>query len=178
MFGRTLDHLSLLCIPILFIRDNENTCLWCQWKCNYCLVAKLCLTLCNPMDYSTPLSPRVFSNSCPPSQWCYITISFVTHFSFCLRSFPASGSFPKNSLFASGGQSIGKERAGQMDGTPELCKGLPSSIWWGLFRVYAWEKCQEKSHLRGLGWKWLGIMPVLTSWTERVLLQWEELYLD
>ena len=107
MFGRTLDHLSLLCIPILFIRDNENTCLWCQWKCNYCSVAKLCLTLCNPMDYSVPLSPRVFSNSCPLSQWCYISISFVTHFSFCLWSFPASGSFPKNWLFTPDVQSIG-----------------------------------------------------------------------
>ena len=28
-------------------------------------------------------------------------------FSFCPQSFPASGSFPKNGLFASGGQSIG-----------------------------------------------------------------------
>ena len=42
------------------------------------------------------------------SQWCYLTISsFVTLFSFCLQSFPASGSFPVNSPFASGGHSIG-----------------------------------------------------------------------
>ena len=53
------------------------------------------------------LSPRVCSNSCPLSQWCYLTISSsATLFSFCLQSFPASGSFPMSWLFASGGQSI------------------------------------------------------------------------
>ena len=108
MFGRTLDHLSLLCIPILFIRDNENTCLWCQWKCNYCSVAKLCLTLCNPMDYSVPLSPRVFSNSCPLNRWCHPTISSsVVPISSCPQSFQASGFFPMSCLFESGGQGTG-----------------------------------------------------------------------
>ena len=54
------------------------------------------------------LSPRVCSNSRPLSWWHYITISFsATAFSFCLQSFPASGSFPMSQLFASGGQSIG-----------------------------------------------------------------------
>ena len=53
------------------------------------------------------LSPWVCSNSCPLSQWCHPTISSsVTSFS-CPQSFPASGSFPKSWLFASGGQSIG-----------------------------------------------------------------------
>ena len=32
--------------------------------------------------------------------------SLVTLYSFCLQSFPASGSFPMSQLFASGGQSI------------------------------------------------------------------------
>ena len=37
------------------------------------------------------LSLRVCSNSCPFSQWCCLTISsFVSLFSFCLQSFPAS----------------------------------------------------------------------------------------
>ena len=54
------------------------------------------------------LSPRVWSNSCPLSQWCYLTISSsATLFSFSLQSFPASGSFPMSQLFTSGGQSIG-----------------------------------------------------------------------
>ena len=43
---------------------------------------------------STILSPRVFWDSCPLSQWCYLTISSsATPFSFCLQSFPALGSF-------------------------------------------------------------------------------------
>ena len=70
--------------------------------------------LCNPMDHSTPgpncpsPTPGVYSNSCPLSQWCHLTISSsVIHFSSCLLSFPASGSFQMSQLFASGGQSIG-----------------------------------------------------------------------
>ena len=40
--------------------------------------------------------------------WCYLTISSsVAPFSFCLQSFPASGSFPMSWLFTSGGPSIG-----------------------------------------------------------------------
>ena len=55
-----------------------------------------------------PLFPKVFYNSCPLSWWCYITISSsATPFSFCLPSFPASGSFPVSQLFTSGGQSTG-----------------------------------------------------------------------
>ena len=51
------------------------------------------------------LSPGVFSNLCPLSWWCYPTISSsVAPFSFCLQSFPASGSFPVSQLFASGSQ--------------------------------------------------------------------------
>ena len=42
-----------------------------------------------------PLSPGICSNSCPLSQWCYLTISSsATLFSFCLQSSPALGSFP------------------------------------------------------------------------------------
>ena len=51
---------------------------------------------------------RVHSNSRPLSQWCHPTISSsVIPFSYCLQSFPASGSFPVSHLFTSGGQSIG-----------------------------------------------------------------------
>ena len=54
------------------------------------------------------LSPRVCSNSCPLSQWCYLTISSsVIPFSSCLQSLPAPGSFQMSQFFASGGQSIG-----------------------------------------------------------------------
>ena len=54
------------------------------------------------------LSAVACSDSCPSSWWCHPTISSsVIPFSFCLQSFLASGSFPVNQLFTSGGQSIG-----------------------------------------------------------------------
>ena len=50
-------------------------------------------------------APRVYSNSCPLSQWCHPTISSsVVPFSSCLRSSPASGSFQMSQFFASGSQ--------------------------------------------------------------------------
>ena len=40
-------------------------------------------------------TPRAYSNSCPLSQWGHSTISSsIVPFSFCLQSFPVSGSFP------------------------------------------------------------------------------------
>ena len=54
------------------------------------------------------LSPRICSDSCPLSQWCYLTVSCsASPFFFCLQSFLASGSFPMSQLLASGGQSSG-----------------------------------------------------------------------
>ena len=77
-----------------------------------CSLTQLCLTL-RPhglqhtrLPYPSP-SPRFCSNSCPLSQWCHPTISSAVIPFSCLRSFPASGSFPVSQLFTSGGQSIG-----------------------------------------------------------------------
>ena len=78
-----------------------------------CSVAQLCPTLCNPINFRTPGFPvhhhlpefaqtqlhwlgDAIQPSCP-----------LSCLSFCLPSFPASGSFPVSQLFASGGQSIG-----------------------------------------------------------------------
>ena len=53
-------------------------------------------------------TPRVYSNSCPLSQWCHPAIlSSVVPFSSHLQSFSASGSFQMSQFFASGGQRIG-----------------------------------------------------------------------
>ena len=53
-------------------------------------------------------TPRVYSDSCPPSQWCHPALSSpVVPFSSRLRSSPASGSFQMSQLFTLGGQSIG-----------------------------------------------------------------------
>ena len=54
------------------------------------------------------LTPRVYLNSWPLSQWCHPPMSFtVVSFYYCPRSFPASGSFQMSQLFISGGQIIG-----------------------------------------------------------------------
>ena len=53
------------------------------------------------------LSPRVCSNSCLLSQWCYLTISSsAAPFFSSPQSYPASRSFPVSQLFTLGGQSI------------------------------------------------------------------------
>ena len=77
-------------------------------------VAKSCLTLCDPMDCSTPAFPvlhhfpEACSNSCPLSQWYHPTISSsLAPFSSRPQSLPASGSFSMSQLFAWGGQSTG-----------------------------------------------------------------------
>ena len=78
-----------------------------------CSVAKLYPSLCYPQWTAAPkaylsfLAPWVCSDSCPLSWWYYlINSSSATLFSFCLQSFPASGSFPMSWLLASRGQSI------------------------------------------------------------------------
>ena len=54
------------------------------------------------------LSSEICSNSCPLNRWCHSNISSsIASFSFCPQSFPASGAFPMNRLFTSGGQSVG-----------------------------------------------------------------------
>ena len=62
------------------------------------------------------LSPRICSQLCPLSQWYHPTISSsLTLFSSCPESFPASGSFPMNQLFTSGGQSFGVSASASMN---------------------------------------------------------------
>ena len=53
-------------------------------------------------------TPGACSNSSPSSWWCHPTISSsVVPLSFCLPSFPATGSFQMSQFFASHGQNIG-----------------------------------------------------------------------
>ena len=54
---------------------------------------------------SLPLG--VCANSCPLSQWRYLSILSSAALFFCLPSFPASGSFPMSRLFTSSGPSTG-----------------------------------------------------------------------
>ena len=80
-------------------------------------------------------TPRACSNSCPSSQWCHPTISSsVIPFSYCLQSFPASGSFLRSQFFLSGGQSIGASAS-----------ILPMNIQdWFLLGLTGWISLQSK----------------------------------
>ena len=76
-------------------------------------VTQSCPTLWDPMDCSTQGFPILHhppeflkltsTESVMPSNHLIV----CRHFSSCLQSFPASGSFPVSQLFTSGGQSIG-----------------------------------------------------------------------
>ena len=83
------------------------------------------LQLCDPMDCSMPGFPVLHY---PQSLLKFMSIDLVVlsnhlilchPFSFCLQSFPASGSFPVSRLFASGSQSFG---------TLALASVLPKNI--------------------------------------------------
>ena len=66
------------------------------------------------LPYPWP-APRVYSNKYPSSQICHPTISSsAVPFSFCLQSFPASGSFQMSRFFDSEGQSIGVSASASM----------------------------------------------------------------
>ena len=72
-------------------------------------VTQSSVTLCNPMDCRMPGFP--VHHQLPELAQTHVhrvghpaIASSAIPFSSCLQSFPASGSFPMNQLFASGGQ--------------------------------------------------------------------------
>ena len=92
--------------------------------CCCCSVAQPCLTLCDPMDCSTPGFPVLhhllelvqthIHGINDPIQLSH-PLSVVP-FSSCPQSFPASGSFPMSWLFLSGGQSVGASASSLEEG--------------------------------------------------------------
>ena len=77
-------------------------------------VVQSCLTLCNLMDCSTPGFPvhhqlleLTQTHVHQVGDAIQTTSSSLVPFSSCLKSFPASGSFPMSQFFTSGGQSPG-----------------------------------------------------------------------
>ena len=99
-------------------------------------------------------TPRVYSNSCPWSQWCHPTISSsIVPFSSCLQSFPASGSSPMSQLFAWGGQSTGVSASASVlpmniqDSFPLGLTGWISLQFKGLSRVFSNATVQKHQFL-------------------------------
>ena len=93
---------------------NDSTVIWHLKQIQFSSVVQLCLTLCDPVDCSTPgfsvhhqllelaqTHVHWVSDACHPA----ISSPFIL-FSSCLQSFPASGSFRMSQFFTSGGQSI------------------------------------------------------------------------
>ena len=114
-------------------------------------VAQSCLTLCNPMNRSTPGLPvhhqlpqfaqthlHWVSDAIQPSHP-------VIPFSFCLQSFPASGSFPMSQFFTSGGQSIG------VSASASVLSTNISSLGGHVFPFQLlWAKCPYQKHVRNI----------------------------
>ena len=104
-----------------------------------CSVAKSCLTLCNPVNCSSPGFPvlqnlSVCSDSRPLSWWSHPTISFsIIPSSSWPQSFPAWGSFPRSQLFTSGGQSIWASASASV--LPMNIKAWFSLGWTGLISL-------------------------------------------
>ena len=89
-------------------------------------------------------TPRVYSDSCPLSQWCHSAISSsVIPFSSCPQSLPESWSFLTSQLFAWGGQSIGVSASASVppmntqDLSPLGWTGWISLQYKGLSRVFS-----------------------------------------
>ena len=102
---------------------RHHTYIWCSYNLWYYLCHNVYSVQFSRSVVSDSLQPHepqhtrppcssptsgVHPNPSPLSWWCHPNIlSSVVPFSSCPQSFPASGSFPMNQLFASGGQSIG-----------------------------------------------------------------------
>ena len=106
-FWETRDQVSSF-FHVIHIRFSDT---WRPLFLSVSSVAQLCLTLGDPMEWSTPGFPVY--HQLPEIAQTHVhrvgdpTISSsVVPFSFCLQSFSASGSFPMSQFFASGGQSI------------------------------------------------------------------------
>ena len=103
-------HINFCLVDFSSLWTSQITFLWCDFSS----VQSLSRVYLRPHGLQHTRSPcpspipRVYSNSCPLSQWCHPTISSsVIPFSSHLQSFLASGSFQMSQFFASGGQSIG-----------------------------------------------------------------------
>ena len=121
------------------------------------------------------------SDSCPLSQWCHPTISSSANpFSSCLQSFPASGSFPVNQFFSSGGQSIGASALASVlpmniqDWFPLGCTGWISLQSKGLSRAFSNNTVQKHWSFTPQFslWSKSHIHPYMTTGKTIALIKW------
>ena len=99
---------------ILYCLSHQGSPVLALNSVQFSSVTQSCLTLCNPMDCSTPGFPvhhqlleSTQTHVHQVSDAITTISSSVVPFSSCRQSLPASGSFPMSQFFASGGQSTG-----------------------------------------------------------------------
>ena len=138
------------CFWIVVLEKTLERTLDCKIKpVQFSSVAQSCLTLCNPMDCSTPgftVHHQLPEFAQTHVHWVGDAIQPpypVVPFSSCLQSFPASESFPESQFFTSGGQTIGASASAAVlamnirDWFPLGLKGWISMHSKGLSRVFS-----------------------------------------
>ena len=104
---------SLILKQRILVKVSVLKCVLCCASVQFSSVTHSCLTLCHPMNRSTPglpvhhQLPEFTQTHVHQTHDHPIMSSSVVPFSSCPQSLPASESFPMSQLFASGGQSIG-----------------------------------------------------------------------
>ena len=119
-----------------------------------CSVAKLCPTLCNPMNCSTPgflvlhyLPEFAQTHVHRVSDAIHPNISSsVVSFSSCPQFFPSSGSFLMSQLFAAGNQGIGASASATVFSTEYSGLIFFRMDWFDLFAVQETLKSLLQQH--------------------------------
>ena len=125
-------HIFLICFfffPVLFSHSFKSDCLQTHGLHHAGL------------PYPSPI-PRVYSNSCPLSQWCHPTISSsLAPFSFVFSLSQYQGFFHMSWFFSSGGRCLGASASvlsiNFKDWFPLGLTGFISSLSKGLSRVFS-----------------------------------------
>ena len=112
----TRNESSLFCVYLLSFLVLAARAAWVKHDSlvQFNSVTQSCLTLCDPMDHSTPglhVHHQLPEFTQIHVHWIGDAIQtfhpLSSLFSSCFQSFPASESFPLSQFFASGGQRIG-----------------------------------------------------------------------
>ena len=153
-------------------------------------VTQLCLTLCDPMNHSTPGLPvhhqlLEFTQTHTHRVGDAIQPSHpVVPFCFCPQSLPASGSFPMSQFFARGGQSTAVSALASV--LPKKSQGWSPSEWTGWislqfnsYGIRAYHMDTECTHGR---WRWAGgcaeMMFLLPSLGHILWWNWRKYFLS
>ena len=159
-------------LKIQSTENDQDKLQWCCW------VPKSCLALCNPINCSIPGFPVLCLLELAQTHvhwWYHPTISSsVAHFSFCLQSFLASGSFPMSWLFPSSSQSSGASAsASVLSMNPELISFKTN--WFDLLSVKRTLKSllQHHNSKASILWCSLSLSSLVAQMVKNLPAMWE-----